>query len=235
MVHYDHNNPSSVRQFGIIIRAVLDEKELLDAATKPDLLFDEWLRASDFSKKDKESSEAFSEYKGARIRERKMAFAVMIQWPGVLSPRIIDLCETATSPLYTLSCGATLLSELMKPALFATPRHQDAILADLSKVHQFANAPSSSPSPLSEQPTHEEVLAFLEAFWLTWKLSNDNDALKPYTFIITAYKVLRTLSSLRTHVDMQLELYQKGDRSQSAYNTDVRALVARAGAQPQWS
>ena len=46
VVHYDHNNPSSVRQFGIIIRAVLDEKELLDAATKPDLLFDEWLRGN---------------------------------------------------------------------------------------------------------------------------------------------------------------------------------------------
>ena len=215
VVQYDPNNPSAVRQFGIIIRAVLDEKELLDAVTKPDPTFDEWLRGSDFSKKDKESNEAFAEVKGQRIRERKNAFSVMIQWPGVLSPRIIDLCETATSPL-SQSCGATLLSELMKPALFATPRHQDAILADLSRVHQFANSPSSSASPLSAEPTHEETLAFLEAFWLTWKLSADNDVSKPFTFIVTAYKVLRTLTALRTHVDMQLELYHKSDRSMSA-------------------
>ena len=61
VVQYDPNNPSAVRQFGIIIRAVLDEKELLDAVTKPDPTFDEWLRGSEFSKKDKESNEAFAE------------------------------------------------------------------------------------------------------------------------------------------------------------------------------
>ena len=33
VVRYDGNNPSSVRQFGLIIRAVLEEKGVLDAVT----------------------------------------------------------------------------------------------------------------------------------------------------------------------------------------------------------
>jgi len=46
VVQYDHNNPSSVRQLGIVIRAVLEEKELLDAVTSADFTFDEWLKDS---------------------------------------------------------------------------------------------------------------------------------------------------------------------------------------------
>ena len=61
VVRYDGNNPSSVRQFGLIIRAVLEEKGLLDAVATPDQPFDEWLRASgEYSKKDKESQEAYA-------------------------------------------------------------------------------------------------------------------------------------------------------------------------------
>ena len=99
MVQYDHNNPSSVRQFGLIIRAVLEEKDLLESVVSPEQSFDEWLRASDFSKKDKESLEAYAESKEHRILQRKKAFMVMIQWPGVLSQRIIDR-EMASSPRF---------------------------------------------------------------------------------------------------------------------------------------
>ena len=215
VVRYDGNNPASIRQFGLIIRAVLEEKGVLDAVILADQSFDEWLRASgDYSKKDKESLEAYAEYKEEVRVKRKRAYTVMLQWPGVLNPRIMDLCEQSSSPLSRM-CGASLYTELMKPSLFATPRHQDALLANLAKVHQFANAPGASASPLSADPTHEEVISFLEAFWLTWKLVAENDELKPYTFVITSYKVLRTLSALRTHVDMQLELYLKSDRSLS--------------------
>ena len=215
VVRYDGNNPSSVRQFGLIIRAVLEEKGLLDAVVTPDQSFDEWLRASgEYSKKDRESQEAYAKQKEARVAERKAAYTVILQWPGVLSPRIMDLCEQPSSPLSRMD-GASLLSELMKPARFATPRHQDALLADIAKVHAYANAPSTSASPLSAEPMHEEVVAFLEAYWLTWRLVHENDESKPFTFIVTSYKVLRTLRALRTHVDMQLELYLKSDRSLS--------------------
>ena len=100
VVRYDGNNPSSVRQFGLIIRAVLEEKGLLDAVVTPDQSFDEWLRASgEYSKKDRESQEAYAKQKEARVAERKAAYTVILQWPGVLTPRIMDLCEQPSSPL----------------------------------------------------------------------------------------------------------------------------------------
>jgi len=85
-------------------------------------------------------------------------------------------------------------------------------LANLAKVHHFANAPASSSSPLSSNPTHEEVLSLLEAYRLTWKLSHDNDASRPHN--LRRYRVqgvARTLSPMRTFVDLQFELYLKSD------------------------
>ena len=91
VVRYDGNNPASVRQFGLIIRAVMEEKGVLDAVISADQSFDEWLRASgDYSKKDKESLEAYAEYKEEVRVKRKRAYTVMLQWPGVLNPRIMD-------------------------------------------------------------------------------------------------------------------------------------------------
>jgi len=78
--------------------------------------------ADEYSKKDKGSLAAFAENNEHRNGLRKKAFTVMMSSgrASVLSPRILDLCEMASSPLSHM-CGASLFSELMKPALFRTP------------------------------------------------------------------------------------------------------------------
>ena len=184
-----------------------------DAVMAEDPSFDAWLRkSSDYSKKDKESLDAYAAMIASNATARKKAWALMVTWPGVLTPRIIDLCETESSAVAQMD-GSSLFTELMRPAHFGSARHQDAILADLAKVHQYANAPESSASPLPDKPTHEDVQSFLEAYWLVWRKSNENDVDKPSSFIITSFKVIRPITEMRTYIDMQLALYLKGDRT----------------------
>ena len=160
---------------------------------------------------------------------RVKGYNILISWPGVLdSPRILDLCENG---LNAERNGRKLLDELKRPLLFASSREQNAIEADLARVHAYANDPAKNPSPFqTEEPSVEEVRGFLEAYWLMWQLAQDNRADKPRDFVLTAYKVLRTIphASLRTHIDLKVEAIKEGSVSVPGGRVFIDTIVAEA-------
>ena len=228
VIVYDEGNIAALRKWAVVVTGPLNSEGLLDAVTQPDIPIDEWMKRCQppFQAKTRECTEEYQKYRDLRNSQRTKAYDMMIAWPGVLdSPRILELCENSFG---VQRDGRELMLELKRPLAFSSSREQDAIEADLARVHAYASDPDKNPSPLSDDVSAEEVKGFLEAYWLMWQLAEANSPAKPKEFILTACKVLKQIRSLRAHIELKVEAIKSGSVELPTGRAFIDAMAAEA-------
>ena len=208
---YPPRDPSSIRLWKEHIYAALDELHLLDVVTEKDKEPDVWLAevTTVDERKALTAREKLvkyqTEYLALRIRHRQSMYNTLVRWPGVLSQSMLDTIQSLA--LDTTRDGPGLLELLLKPGDLANDHAQQALNAQVAKVHSMAYDPTSN-LPFSADPTQLEILAFLEAHWSAFHNTENRDITSdPTTFVKTSLLVLRRLEPLTFLAEWLLQQY----------------------------
>ena len=180
LVYCEHDAPS-FRAFKLHFRAYVDSKGWLGglgvAQEKS-----AWCAENDYDpvKEPETTQAAYKLYKEKIATDRRECYNALVLWPGVTTPRVMDLME---QEFEVSRDGRGLLAKLAAHASYATPERQAKVKGQLSKMHAIAH--SESVDPRINSLTLEQFSDLLEAWWHLWTLSDANDIADAHTYVFT--------------------------------------------------
>ena len=196
---YCENDAPSFRAFKLHFRAYVDTKGWLGGlgAVQDKAA---WCAANkyDATKEPETTQAAYKVYKEKIEQDRRECYNALVLWPGVTTPRVMDLME---QEFEVSRDGRGLLAKLAAHASYATPERQAKVKSQLSKMHAIAH--SESVDPRINTLTLEEFSDLLEAWWHLWTLSDANVVADAHTYITTALSFILKIDKLRFTAELK--------------------------------